>query len=186
MTSHPSFEARIFNGGSLSPEERGLLDEHLSGCSHCAALSTSWKALEPQLKDAAPFAPVSGFSNRWKARLAEDDLARRNRQVWWSLGGLLAGATLFLVLIAGALISSPIQLAGDMLKTFSLVGLQLQIYLVVAVEMVERLPGPSPAVWGVAAAAAFSAALAGLMVMWVAAWIQLSVQTFPKIEGGIQ
>ena len=186
MTSHPSFEALIFDGGSLSTEERRLLDEHLAGCSQCAVLSSSWKALEPQLKDASPIAPGRGFSSRWKARLAEHELAGRNRQVWWSLGGLFAGATLFLTLIAGVLISSPIQLAGDILKTFSLVGLQVQLYLVVAVEMVERLPGPPPAVWGAVGAAAFSAALAGFAIMWVAAWIRLSVQTYPKMEGTTQ
>ncbi len=67
---HQPFEQWILDQKILTKQQENLLNEHLLDCADCAALSSSWKAVEQTLHSATKVAPNPGFVSRWQVTLA--------------------------------------------------------------------------------------------------------------------
>jgi predicted anti-sigma-YlaC factor YlaD len=109
--NHLLFEEWLLSAGSLTPEEHGTLQEHLKSCESCRQLSEAWQEVEYQLESAPMRSPEPGFTRRWQARLAQDQLRLQRRQSIYLLafGGGIALALLILIGVwAWPLVNNPL------------------------------------------------------------------------------
>ena len=123
MTHQPYFDwIHATLDGDLRPEQRRQLEEHLAACAECTTL---WEALDEvdRLFKAEPMvAPRSGFTGRFKARLAQQ--RSRPRMMWGALAlGLSAIGAAALVLPLGVgFISSAVRVAQQPAASAALFG----------------------------------------------------------------
>ncbi len=109
--SHPVLSLTAYVDGALEPAERAAVEAHLAQCSTCRA-ERERLAVAIALLARLPPAPASSptFEQRFYARLAEQNAARRERRgfldrvAWRWLAPGLAGvaATVGVVLYTGA------------------------------------------------------------------------------------
>jgi len=109
--NHLLIEEWLLSTSSLTPEEHTQLQEHLKSCESCRQLSEAWQEVDYQLKAAPMRSPEPGFTGRWQARLAQDQLRRGRRQAIYVLalgGGIALALILFLGVWAWPVIRNPL------------------------------------------------------------------------------
>ena len=88
--NHLPFEEWLLNDMPVTPEQQRELESHLRNCSYCAALAETGR----MLRTARMASPLTGFTMRFQALLAERKIAERKRMRWgtvlFALGGLAA------------------------------------------------------------------------------------------------
>jgi anti-sigma factor RsiW len=162
--SHPRFEDWIFSRASLSGEQQQALEVHLAGCPACAQLHAAMNAAEDALAHSPFVEPAPGFLNRWQAKLARERAARGARQVYLALGlvgAAILGMTGLLGLSGWELISSPAQVANQLLFNLNL-ALESARGIPTLVRIVLNLADGLHLGW----AMMFSAAVGGMGVLW--------------------
>ena len=105
---HQPFENWLLFEEPLTPDQAQALDGHLQVCEHCQVLRQAWGGVAGLFRESPDLEPVSGFADRWQARLKQDYqgvLASRHRWQSWitlilianavSLLGVLLGMTVF-------------------------------------------------------------------------------------------
>lgn len=165
MKQHQPFEAWIFEE-HLSLDEQQKLADHLSQCDSCRDLHSKWNETEIALKEKSMVAPRAGFTQRWKAGVAERKKRDQQRQAWrvfWIFSGVASGV-----------------LAG--VFTFFLTRFSLAEWLEFSVEVFHQFGGMTSTVSGVVSAwmrltpfpfhlfvaLVFLISLLGLLVLWLA------------------
>lgn len=102
--NHQPFEAWIFSGVDLNPEEDQELQEHLQGCAPCQELAQTWGDLERYLQDAPVVGPAAGFTARWEARLSTDLIRNQRKHTLYAMLFSVGGAVSLLVLVVALLL----------------------------------------------------------------------------------
>jgi anti-sigma factor RsiW len=184
MTHHDTFTEKLslWLDGELNPVELAELQAHLAGCSAC---QHSYQALQrvDLLFRAASIelvGPRPGFSQRFEARLAQQQAAALPRRVWWGVGVLLLG-TLLLFIIAGLTVGTAVSAGLSMigvpalyswLDSFITASRTLGVWFNLAGTFLRACLATmsQPLFWGCAAAAA---AMAGL-------WLRLLQKIYQR------
>jgi predicted anti-sigma-YlaC factor YlaD len=171
--NHPLIEEWLLSGSSLTPEEHVQLQEHLKSCESCRQLGEAWQETEYRLKSAPVASPQPGFTSRWQARLAQEQLRRQRLQTVYMLmlgGGVALGLVLLLGLFAWPIVGNPLpylMVWSYRLTTsfyfFSGVGRALGT---VARTLFGLVPG---SLW-----VAMLVALGSLQVIWIVAFRKLT------------
>lgn len=94
--SHQSFQTWLLDEEQITAEGEEAMKEHLSNCVECQELNASWQAVQGQLRHPVMVKPTSGFSQRWKASLAERRMQQQILQMRRVFLGLAVGSFLSL------------------------------------------------------------------------------------------
>jgi predicted anti-sigma-YlaC factor YlaD len=97
--NHWPFEDWLFADQSLSSTEKEALEQHLQVCDACRQLAGAWREIDTVLRKAPLIQPVKGFTQRWHARLANDQEKRQRRQTLWLFAFYLSGAAVLLLML---------------------------------------------------------------------------------------
>jgi len=172
---HQPFEDWLLEDKSTNREERLALQEHLRGCTACAALSE----VNLALRGARMASPAAGFSDRLQVRLAAERKARRIRQ-GMGFTFLLLGALGILLWVSWPLLAataqSPSGVISDLLMYLSRLFLNLRAFGQALSVIWNVFPSFIPSYVWVIILFAFS----GLGLLWVA-----SLRKFTRIPQGV-
>jgi len=78
---HQPYEFWLFERKTLSSDEARDLEDHLTTCDNCRALANVWTNIEDQILSASLVAPLPGFTQRWRSRLADHRRRTHQRQM---------------------------------------------------------------------------------------------------------
>ena len=78
--SHQPFESWLLSNEPLAPGQDQALQVHLKSCKTCLQLSIDWAEVKQLFISASPLKPSKGFTARWQARLAFDNLKEKRRR----------------------------------------------------------------------------------------------------------
>lgn len=174
---HQPFETWLLNNDPLTPEQAQSLDEHLNSCESCQLLKTAWIGVENLFQDVPEIPPVAGFTNRWQARLKQENqahLASRHRWQSWIVLILITNAVSVLAVLLGMQFFNTFDSLTELLLVWvyrltsllSVVNL-FQNFLAI---MIRTVPGLlSPGGWAILA----SVVSAG-SVIWVLSMAKLA------------
>lgn len=169
---HQPFESWLLSEERLTPDQAQALQAHLETCEVCRRLSSAWSGIEHLFQAVQPIKPAAGFTARWQARLANQQIfeqrARQRRQSWWALLFSFGMAGLLFVLLTVQLLTvfdAPTELF--FVGIYRIVGLLTLVKA--AQEILSVLPravfATVPPVWW----AVFAAALGLLSLLWIVA-----------------
>jgi predicted anti-sigma-YlaC factor YlaD len=102
---HQPFESWLYERETLSRDQARDLENHLENCDSCRTLATAWMDIEGQLLSTSLVAPVPGFTQRWRARLADRRQQVNQRQVGAMLLTTATGLAVLSVLFGAELVS---------------------------------------------------------------------------------
>jgi hypothetical protein len=163
--SHQPYETWLFDEAELSREQAQALRAHLQECQQCRELQTAWKILKVKIQVTPKVTPQPGFSQRWRASLAERRARQQVLQVKRLFIGLLVATliTLLLLVVVIFLTASPVNLLVAVFESFtSLIirGNQIQRILLPWLETV-------PPIIPIAGWVIFSSLLSLLTLVWI-------------------
>jgi anti-sigma factor RsiW len=104
--NHKPFELWILEPDELSEAQRGDLEAHLEGCEACRKLQAGWTILKEELRTPEVAAPRAGFTNRWKAEIAERRAREQRKQAWRLFLSCSGAAALLLVFFVAYVFST--------------------------------------------------------------------------------
>ena len=111
--NHQPYEDWVISDDPILPEQNSELQAHLRKCDSCRQLSESWVDVQNLLHVTHQVKPQAGFSERWLARLEEQERKNKQRQSWIMLI-LTGGVAIFLLLMMGVnfftSVDQPLQL----------------------------------------------------------------------------
>ena len=172
---HLPYDTWLFEGEALSPDRYRALAEHLEFCEHCRTLAAAWSAVEGQLISTSQIEPAPGFTQRWRASLADD----RHRVGQRQLGTVLLSTTVGLVTLAllfGAQLLPLLQPAIPAITQWfsKIVGVVAHLNLVREVfsVLLEIMVEGIPIVYRVV----LPISLTGLSAGWIVSLYRLSFQ----------
>ncbi len=110
--SHQPYEQWLFDEANLSSEQAQALQAHLQECQHCRERQEAWKNLAVKIQAAPMLSPQPGFSQRWRASLAERRVRQQMLQVKRLFISFVVAAVITLLLLAAVLFltTSPVNL----------------------------------------------------------------------------
>ena len=173
--NHRPFEDWLLDDIPMTPEQKRDLDAHLRTCAHCAALAKTGVVL----KSARKVSPPSGFTVRFQARLAAQNLAERRRKLWGSiiftLGGLALLTWLALPYLA-TFFSSPAKWIFALVQWGLFLVTTLQAMAQAGSVLLNVIPGfLPPFVWMM-----MLSAFAGISLLW-----SVSIWRFSRVPQGV-
>lgn len=176
---HQPFESWLYEREMLSQDQARDLKDHLEICERCSTLATAWMDIEGQLFSASLIAPAPGFSQRWRARLADHQRQANQRQ----MSAMLLTTTVGLAglsILFGAELLSLLQPAIPTLvawggKVASLVA-NLNLFRLIMSILVEATVESVPLVYRVV----LPFSLVGLAAFWVVTLHRLSFRRIRK------
>ena len=163
--SHQPYQTWLFDEADLSNEQAVALRAHLQECEQCRDLQKAWKTVDGKIQAAPMVSPQPGFSQRWRASLAERRARQQVLQVRRLFIGFLVAAliTLLLMVVVFFLTASPANLwvviFGGAAKLI-IQGTQLQRVIVLWLKTV-------PPIIPIAGWAIFSSSLSLLSLIWI-------------------
>jgi len=172
---HQPFETWLFSDEPLTAEQAQALNQHLRQCARCQQREAAWKEVRQALSTSPQVEPRPGFTARWQAKMAAQQLERQRRQVWTILI-LTAGIIIELLLLLGAQIMNLLRQPGQILIIWvyfisRLLGIIQTIQL--AGEKMASINLPLLAVIGSVSALAW---LSFWGTLWIVAYKQLSAR----------
>ena len=181
--SHQPYETWLFDEAELSSEQAQALQVHLQECQQCRGLQKAWKNLGAKIQATPMVSPQPGFSQRWRASLAERRSRQQVLQVRRLFIGLLVAAliTLLLLVVVFYLTASPVNLLVAVLEGItSLIirGSQIQRVIVPWLETV-------PLIIPIAGWVIFSSGLTLLSLFWIYSLWRIHSQGVYKNENRV-
>ena len=163
--SHQPYETWLFDEAELSSEQAQALGAHLLECQPCRELQTAWKSLEMNIQIPPLVSPQPGFSQRWRASLAERLARQQVLQVKRLFIGLLVATliTLLLMVVVIFLSASPVNLMVAVFESITnliIRGNQIQRIIVPWLDTV-------PPIIPIAGWIIFSSLLSLLTLSWI-------------------
>jgi predicted anti-sigma-YlaC factor YlaD len=167
--SHQPYESWLLSEEPLMPDQIRVLHDHLETCASCRQLSVAWEELKSLLQDAPVEKPVTGFTERWQARVAslsvEENYWKQRRMSWWFFS-LTAGASIFVLIALGIYyftsIQSPIQFFISGVTLFAGLLALVSAFQVAFIPFIEVLMVSIPPFWWLIFAFGFSS----LLLIW--------------------
>jgi predicted anti-sigma-YlaC factor YlaD len=117
--------------GQLTEDEIRPIESHAAACANCRASLDGLRRLDRLLSAAPMTAPVSGFTERFQARL----VTRRRRSRTWAGLLTLAIATLVMVLGATAVLAASGLTLWDNFAITGIAGLLLDLGKAIAISL---------------------------------------------------
>lgn len=170
---HQPFESWLYERETLSQDQARDLKHHLKICERCNTLATAWMDIEAQLFAASLIAPATGFSRRWRVRLADHQRQVNHRQMSAMLLTTTVGLAVLSILF-GAELLPLVQPAIPTLaawggKVASLVA-NLNLFRLIMSILVEAIVESIPLVYRVV----LPFSLTGLAAFWILSIHRLS------------
>lgn len=97
--NHKPFEAWLLSSERMDPRQAEALASHLGDCPDCRELSASVRNVESLLRAAPMAAPARGFTSRWSALRAHEDLRHKRAAGWRLLAGAMTATGVTILLI---------------------------------------------------------------------------------------
>jgi predicted anti-sigma-YlaC factor YlaD len=89
---HQPFENWIIDGEPLKPDQVDTLNSHLQECEDCRKISQNWLGARDHLLSVSHTSPTPGFSQRFRASLAERRFRQQQLQIRRTLLFLFGGS----------------------------------------------------------------------------------------------
>ncbi len=157
---HQPFENWLLFDDPLAPDQAQALEEHLQVCEQCQGLQQSWHGVASLFQESPDLDPSPGFSDRWQARLKQEDQglqeARHRWHSWITLILFANGVSILSVLLGMTFFNT-----FDSLTEFLLVWVYRLTSLLTVINifqnllaiMVRTIPGLlPPSGWAILAA----------------------------------
>lgn len=178
---HQPFETWLFEQESLSSERTKALQGHLGICDRCSAVGIALDEVEKQLEAAHLVAPATGFSNRWRIRLAEHRQKTQLRQLNTLVFSLSSGLVVLSLLLWPRFLPW-IELIGLVLvagtgKVINVLG-QLNFFREILGMIADGMLAMVPMVYRVG----LPVALTGLSALWIASLYRIGYRPYRKGE----
>lgn len=140
--SHQPFENYLVSGAELDQEQQHQLDLHLQHCEACHLLSLAFTSIDDLLSTSPSPEPAPGFTQRWQAHVASRRQTKQNRTFWLMSLGLIALATLILVII---ILANIFQLnwayeLTQIIARISVVAAQTRHFISLSRRLITTLP----------------------------------------------
>ncbi len=163
--SHQPYQTWLFYEAELSSEQAQALQAHLQECQECRELQKTWKSVERRIGLAPMASPQPGFSQRWRASLAERRARQQVLQVRRLFIGFLVAAliTLLLMLVVFFLTASPVNLLVVFFESVTKLIIQGSQLQHVIVPWLKTVPPIIP----IAGWVIFSTGLSILSLFWI-------------------
>ena len=181
--SHQPYDTWLFDEADLSSDQSQALQVHLQECQQCRELQKAWKNLDAKFQSAPMVSPQPGFSQRWRASLAERRTRQQVLQVKRLFIGFMVAAliTLLLMVVVFFTTASPVNLLVAVFESFtSLIIRGNQIQRVV-VPWLKTVPPIIP----LAGWVTISTALCALSLLWIYSLWRIHSQGVHKNENSI-
>jgi len=173
--NHLPFEEWLLNDMPVSPEQQRELESHLRNCSYCASLADTGRLL----RTARMASPLTGFTERFQARLAEHKIAERRRVRWGTILFGLGGLVVLLSIVSPYLVSftdSPATWILTFVNLLVFLGTTLFALLNASLVILSVIPNfLPPFAWMV-----LLSTLAGMMLLW-----SVSIWRFVRVPQGV-
>jgi len=181
--SHQPYETWLFDETELSREQAQALQAHLHECQQCRGLEKSWKTLDGKSQATLMVSPQPGFSQRWRASLAERRARQQMLQVRRLFIGFLVASlfTLLLLVVVFFLTASPVNLLVAVFEGVTnliIRGSQIQRVIVPWLETV-------PLIIPIAGWVIISSVLSLLSLFWIYSLWRFQSQGVHKNENSI-
>ena len=100
---HQPFENWLLSEEPLTPDQVQVLQAHMKTCGVCRQLSVDWAAVKQLFGSAAALTPAPGFSTRWLARQALENVHEKRRKhlgqsIRFFLINAVSAVTLFILI----------------------------------------------------------------------------------------
>jgi type VI protein secretion system component VasF len=163
--SHQPFETWILDSGTLSQEERRMLQAHLQSCTQCQRLERNWRSVHQELRTRPMVAPAPGFTQRWQSSLAERRAREQRKQAWRIFGILIAAAVFILLTLTGYLLAttSPTQWMANLFQTMD----SSRAFMQWVVFVVQGWVSSTPLALNLALWIYLTVSLCALLLAWV-------------------
>ena len=176
---HQPFESWLYERKTLSQDQTRDLESHLEVCDSCRALATAWMEIEGQLFSASLIAPTSGFSHRWRSRLADYQRQINHRQMSAILLTTTVGLAMLSVLFGAELLSLLRPVVPTLMewggKVANLIA-NLNLFRLIVSILVEATVESVPLVYRVV----LPFSLAGMAAFWVLSLHRLNFRRMRK------
>lgn len=176
---HQPFDMWLFEEEALSPDQDRALAEHLESCEHCRALAAAGRAVEGQLLTTSQIEPAPGFTQRWRACLADDRHRVGQRQLGAVLLSTIVGLVTLTLLFGAQLLPllQPVipaitQWFSKIVAVVAHLNLVREIFSVLLEIMVEGIP--------IVYRVVLPISLAGLSAVWIVSLYRLSFQNLRR------
>ncbi len=173
------FEQWVFETADLTPQQRERLEAELAGNPELRSLAKAWSAVESELRSAPQAAPRTGFTARWRLRLAERQRRRARRLDWLMLGLTLGGALLALTLLgAGAM--GPLTTPAELTKAWTVDYLTVQSIGVAILGISKAMMGSLPLLLQISLSMSLLVTAGWVCTLWLASMFRYAVQNIPN------
>jgi hypothetical protein len=181
--SHQPYETWLFDEADLSSEQSLALQTHLQECEQCRGQQKAWKTLDGKIQATPMISPQPGFSQRWRASLAERGARQQVLQVRRLFIGFLVAAliTLLLLVVVFFLTASPVNLlvfVFEGVTNLIIRGSQIQHVIVPWLKTV-------PPIIPIAGWVIFSSSLSLLSLFWIYSLWRIHSQGVHKNENSL-
>ena len=176
---HQPFESWLYERETLSKDQARDLENHLENCDSCRTLATAWMDIEGQLFSTSLVAPAPGFTQRWRARLADHRQQVNHRQMGAMLLTTATGLAVLSILFGAELLTlaqpaiPTIVAWGGKLANFVA---NLNMFRLIMGILVEATVESIPLAYRVV----LPFSLAGLTAFWVLSLHRLSYRRIRK------
>jgi predicted anti-sigma-YlaC factor YlaD len=176
---HQPFESWLYERETLSRDQTRDLENHLENCDSCRTLANAWMDIEGQLFSTSQVAPAPGFTQRWRARLADHQQQVNHRQMGAMLLTTATGLAVLSVLFGAELlqivqpaIPTIVAWGGKVANFFANLNMFRLIMGILVEATVESIP--------LAYRVVLPFSLAGLAAVWVLSLHRLSYRMIRK------
>jgi anti-sigma factor RsiW len=167
--NHQPFEEWILGDEDLDQEKEQALGDHLQSCESCSSLAQSWQAVRHEIESEPQAAPLSGFTQRWQARLVQKRIEQQRRLAWGIFGLCLGIALIILGIIYAPEVThlSPGAILASLLYNVTLFLARANQTRGIIEQLGQSVTPAIPIAIGVLAASSLSAlSFFWIVVMW--------------------
>jgi hypothetical protein len=163
--SHQPFETWLYQQTDLTLEQETMLQNHLVDCQACRELQKTYKNMEEKIMASPMVAPQPGFTQRWRAGLAERHARQEAAQVKKVLIAILSatGVTLLLLGIVLFQTATPVNLLVTVFEGATRFIIRANQFQRIIIPWLETVPLILPVVAWIA----FSSIFSLLTLFWV-------------------
>lgn len=174
--NHQPFENWILDDRKLTPQEQGLLDEHIQSCDSCRKLSKGWNTASRLLRTSPIVPPEPGFSQRWESYFNVRREAEQRRTATLIFSAISLVALLLFIPLNSDLIpfnQSPLQLLTAVMVNLLGYAASFIDFNESLLVFLQTIPFWIPIL--------VSMILTFLVTVWIGIWL-IAVWKTPKIQ----